>query len=174
MSETQPELPAEVILLNTAYKKSGLTVPVLAAATGLSIPTLRQTLTGLRYYKGQPKVLMPTDKKLALLGSALGIPPEALTAMGRHRAAALITEGEYDSAVPVPDAAVVIAARAPLARQILAVFTVDELRAEVARRDRIEQAGPDQADLATTPATCAAGDGHTPTQSPTESENTLS
>lgn len=174
MSETQPQLAAESILLNTAYKKSGLTAADLAAATGLGIATVRLALAGVRYRKGQPIPVTPTDKKLALLGSALGIGSESLADLGRHRAAALIADAEYDSAVPVPDAAVVIAARAPLTRQILAVFTVDELRAEVARRDRIEQAGPNQADLATTPATCVAGDGHEPTQSPTESENTLS
>jgi transcriptional regulator with XRE-family HTH domain len=174
MSEAEVQPPAEAMLLNRAYKKSGLTAGDLAVATGLSIPTVRQALTGLRYYKGQPKAMTPTDKKLALLGSALGIPPEALADLGRHRAAALISEGEYDSTVPMTDATVTIAARALLARQILAVFSVDELRAEVARRDRIEEAGPDQADLETASATWVAGDGHKPTQSPTESETTTS
>lgn len=73
MNETQPQLAAESILLNTAYKKSGLTAADLAVATGLGVATVRQALTGVRYRDGQPVPTAPTDKKLALLGSALGI-----------------------------------------------------------------------------------------------------
>ncbi|SEB55008.1 hypothetical protein SAMN04489806_1071 [Paramicrobacterium humi] len=126
--------PAESLLLNAAYKKSGLTAADLAAATGISVGAIRIALSGLRYRDGQPKATVPPDQTLARLASALGIVPSVLQSIGRERAAELLGEAKSTAIAPDLDATAAIAAREALTRQVLAVFSTDELRAEINRR----------------------------------------
>lgn len=128
--------------LNTVYRRSGLTAADLSSATGLSVGTVRLALHGFRYRNGQPKAAPPTDQTLARLASVLGIPPQTLRAVGRGRAADLIDHAE--ATVPNTDlsAEAAIAGRTGLARQVLSVFSTDELHNEIRRRERDAPARP--------------------------------
>jgi transcriptional regulator with XRE-family HTH domain len=134
--------PAESSLLRAAYKKSGLTVADLASATGLSVGTVNIALSGIRYRDGKAKIAIPADRTLVKLASVLRIHPEILRAHDRRRAAELLAEAsEASSVTPIAsdlDAQAVAAGRSALARQVLALFAAEELRAELERRDRAE------------------------------------
>lgn len=136
-SGVQP--PAESLILNATYKKSGLTAADLAAATGLSVGAIRIALSGIRYRSGQPKVTVPPDQTLVRLASALGVGPAVLTSLGRERAAELLAGAKSTAAAPDLDTKAAIAAREALTRQVLAVFSTEELRAEIARRAESER-----------------------------------
>ncbi|WP_454140775.1 helix-turn-helix domain-containing protein [Microbacterium lacticum] len=129
-------------MLRNAYKKSGLTVADLASATGLSVGTVNIAMSGIRYRDGKAKVAIPADRTLVKLASVLRIQPEALRAHDRQRAAELLAEATDPSAVsPIAsdlDAQAVAAGRSALARQVLALFAAEELRAELERRGRAE------------------------------------
>ncbi|TFD23818.1 hypothetical protein [Cryobacterium sp. TMT2-23] len=133
------QAPAESLILNATYKKSGLTAADLAAATGLSVGAIRIALSGIRYRSGEPKATVPPDQTLVRLASALGIGPAVLSGLGRDRAAELLTGAKSTSAAPDLDTQAAIAAREALTRQVLAVFSTDELRAEIARRTESER-----------------------------------
>lgn len=130
--------PAESALLKALYKKSGLTVADLAAATGLSVATLHIALSGIRYRTDGPRVSVPSDITLVKLGSVLGLDPDVLRQLGRDRAADLLAEANTTgprSAVPSEqEAMAAAAARTALTIQVLAAFSSDELTAELRRR----------------------------------------
>jgi hypothetical protein len=131
--------PAESLLLNATYKKSGLTAADLAVATGLSVGAIRIALSGIRYRDGQPKATVPPDQTLVLLASALGVVPAVLHGLGRERAAELLAEAKNPPVARDLNTTSAIAAREALTRQVLAVFSTDELRAEIARRTESER-----------------------------------
>lgn len=140
---TEPEhsvlSPAESLLLKAHYKKSGLTVADLAAATGLSVGTISIALNGFRYRDGQPRAAVPPDRTLVRLSAVLHIDPEIWRNLGRVRAADLLVEVNEAGGAPVApadmDAISAVAGRAALARQVLAAFSSAELRAEISRRE---------------------------------------
>lgn len=150
------DIPAECKLLRAKYKKSGLTVAELAQASGLSVGTITIVLSGVRYRAGKPHVSIPPDGTLVKVASVLRVQPAALRDAGRERAADLLAQaidaGSVESFVLASDldAQAVAAGRQALARQVLAVFSTEELRAEVQRRDAEDEASQerdDQADL---------------------------
>lgn len=132
------DVPPESKMLKAAYKKSGLTVADLAAATGLSTATIHVAHNGIRYRDGNAKATVPPDRTLVKLSSVLGISPDTLRAHGRDRAAALLEEAgtSQDPAVFPSDreAQAAVAGRAALTQQILSVFSIEDLEAEVQRR----------------------------------------
>lgn len=143
MSESEaPEIdvPAECVMLKAAYKKSGLTVADLAAATGLSVGTIHIALSGIRYRDGKAKAAVPPDRTLVKLSSVLGIHPDVLRAYDRQRAAELLAEASADEAPTAfqsdQEAQASVAGRAALARQVLAAFSTAELQAEIERRSK--------------------------------------
>lgn len=131
---TEIDLPPESKILDAAYRTSGLTAADLAAATGLSVGSIRIALSGIRYRNGEGKAVAPADPTLAKLASVLGVSPAALREVGRDRAAELMLEAADTVALADLDTKAAIAGRAALARQVLGVFSTDELRAEIARR----------------------------------------
>ena len=144
-SSTEPaselQVPPESALLRSTYKKSGIKVADLAAATGLSVSSIHIALNGLRYRDGVAKVAVPPDRTLVKLSSVLGVEPAALREAGRERAAELLDEvSESDQILPTSfssdaEAKAHAAGRTALARQVLAAFSLEELRAEVKRRE---------------------------------------
>jgi hypothetical protein len=82
---------------------------------------------------------VPPDLTLIRLASALGIAPAVLSSIGRERAAELLTEAKSTAVAPDLDTTSAIAARDSLTRQVLAVFSTDDLRAEIARRTESER-----------------------------------
>lgn len=142
---TTLSIPPESTLLRTAYKKSGLTVSDLASATGLSTATIQNAMSGLRYRAGTARATAPPDHTLVKLASVLHVQPEALRANGRERAADVLAQAPEPAVLPSDlDAQAVATGRQALARQVLAVFSTEELRAEVSRRDRAEHQEMDQ------------------------------
>lgn len=145
-SLNHPELesPPESALLKAAYRNSGLTVADLASATGLSVGTVHIALNGVRYRDGKARVAIPPDRTLVKLASALRIHPDVLRVNDRPRAADLLVEasrveaGQEVSFASEREAQAAVAGRSVLARQVLAVFSDEELRAELERRDRSE------------------------------------
>ncbi|GAA1771831.1 helix-turn-helix transcriptional regulator [Nostocoides vanveenii] len=133
------DLPSESKLLKDAYRASGLTVAELADATGLSAGTLHVAMRGFRYRDGQPRVAVPPDATLVKLASILRVSSADLRAHGRDRAADLLDEVGSDQPAPVferdLEAQAAAAGRAALARQVLAAFSTEDLRAELARRE---------------------------------------
>jgi transcriptional regulator with XRE-family HTH domain len=153
------EVPPESAMLKAAYRDSGLTVADLASATGLSVGTVQIALNGIRYRDGKAKVAIPADRTLVKLASSLRIHPDVLRVHDRARAADLLVEasrveaGEEVSFDSEREAQAAVAGRSVLARQVLAAFSDEELRAELERRDRSEQAllrSRDEADIAET------------------------
>lgn len=143
-TDLQP--PLECALLKGAYRKAGLTVADLAAATELSVGTIHIALNGVRYRDGAARVAVPPDRTLVKLATVLRLGPQALRAVGRDRAADLIEEAQATDAEPASfasdaEARAAATARAALVRQVLAAFTTEELRAELGRRDRVESEG---------------------------------
>lgn len=141
----EPDSPPESAMLKAAYRDSGLTVADLASATGLSVGTVHIALNGIRYRDGKAKVAIPPDRTLVKLASALRIRPEVLRVHDRARAADLLIEagrveaGQQVSFASEREARAAVAGRSVLAQQVLAVFSDEELRAELDRRDRSEQ-----------------------------------
>lgn len=131
-------------MLKAAYRKSGLTVADLAAGTGLSVGAVHIALNGFRYRDGQARLAIPPDRTLVKLATILRIHPDVLRALDRARAADLLVEssrvetGQGVSFASEQEAQAAAAARSVLARQVLAVFSDDELRAELERRERRE------------------------------------
>lgn len=145
------DIPPESALLKEAYRKSGLTVADLAAATGLSSGTLHIAMSGIRYRDGQAKATVPPDATVVKLASVLGIHPDVLRSNGRPRAAELLAEATSGRADATKatfasdlEAKAAAAGRAALARQVLAVFSTEDLRDELERRDRLEHDQLDQ------------------------------
>lgn len=126
------ELPAESVLLKAAYRTSGLTVADLASATGMSTGAVTIALDGFRYRSGEPRRAVPPDHAVVRLALALHITPADVRAAGRDRAADLMTEalGEHELPADAP---------ASLAQRVLAAFSTEELRAELARRERLQE-----------------------------------
>lgn len=160
-SLNHPELdsPPESAMLKAAYRNSGLTVADLASATGLSVGTVHIALNGIRYRDGKARVAISPDRTLVKLASALRIHPDVLRVHDRARAADLLVEasrveaGEEVSFASEREAQAAVAGRSVLARQVLAAFSDEELRAELERRDRSEQIlmqRQDEADLTQT------------------------
>lgn len=135
MEALKQGVPPESVALNGYYKKSGLTAADLAAATGLSVGAIRIALSGVRYRDGEPKTVVPPDPTVAKLASALGLEPQVLRSLGRERAAEMLAEGK-STAIDDLDTKAAIAGRQNLARQVLAVFSTEELRTEIARREQ--------------------------------------
>ena len=141
--EQTPDLhiPPESALLRMTYKKSGIKVADLAAASGLSVSSIHIALNGFRYRDGVAKVAVPPDRTLVKLGSVLGVEPAALREAGRERAAEMLDEiSESDQSLPTTfgsdaEAQAHASGRAALARQVLAALSLEELRAEVERRE---------------------------------------
>ncbi|MDF1477736.1 hypothetical protein PYV02_01410 [Leifsonia sp. H3M29-4] len=142
------EVSAESRLLRQRYEQSGLTIAELAAATDLSEATVTVAVAGFRYRDGQPIVVAPTDRTLVQLAPALRIGPEQLRAVDRVRAAELLEAAAVDieglalessnliSASIAAQAAA--SARRSLMRSVLAVFSTDDLRDEIALRENGE------------------------------------
>lgn len=150
------DAPAESRLLKAKYKKSGLTVAELAEASSLSVATVNIVLSGVRYRGGQPHVSVPPDGTLVKIAAVLRVQPGDLRVVGRERAADLLEQaldaGSAKTFTLTSDlnAQAVAAGRQALARQVLAVFSTEELRAEADRRDADDDAAQereDQADL---------------------------
>lgn len=144
------DVPSESAVLRSAYEKSGLAVGDIAAAAGLSSATIHIAMRGFRYRDGEPVVAVPPDPTLVKIASVLRVSPEALREHGRGRAAELLEEALQDDPDPAagPDgetrAAAASAGRTALARQVLAAFTVEELREELTRRTEGEHEALDQ------------------------------
>lgn len=144
--------PVECVALRTAYKKSGLTVADLSAATGLSTATIYIALSGIRYRNGVGKATRPPDSTVVKLAGVLRVHPDALRAVGRDRAAELLEEVEGTSErltsastiVSDETAKAAAAARAALARQVLAAFATEDLRLELDRRERADDEAHDR------------------------------
>lgn len=137
----EPVIPEESKLLRAAYKKSGLTVADIAAASGISVPTLHIAFNGIRYRDGVGLASAPTDQTLVKVGSVLRLDARALRGIGRERAAGLLEEALKADGLPVARSSsdeitlATLAGRRSLTKQILSVFSVDELRAEIERRN---------------------------------------
>lgn len=144
MNSPEPnfEIPAESAILKTAYRKSGLTVADLAAATSLSVATVNNALNGIRYRDGKARAAAPPDATLVKLAFVLHIRPDELRARDRVRAADLLEQERG-----VNDAPLISAGTQSLAQRVLAAFSTDELQAEIERRERAEysQEGIDDA-----------------------------
>lgn len=142
-SRPELEIPPECRAIKLVHQKSGLTVADLATATDLSVGTIHVALSGVRYRGSEAKVTVPSDRTLVRLASALGLTPEFLRGVDRDRAADLLAKADEVGARPnfevEQGAQAAVAARGALIRQILAVFSTEELRAELERRDRSEE-----------------------------------
>lgn len=145
--------PVESEILDAQYRKSGLTIADLANSTGISAGAIRIALSGVRYRDGEPRRVVPPDQTVAKLAAVLGLGPDTLIGVGRSRAASILAEGQGTTASTEPDlnSVAAIAGRQTLARQILAIFSTEELRAELERRERAEhdalnKEGQDDAD----------------------------
>lgn len=138
-----PDIPPESQAIRSVYQKSGLTVADLAGATGLSVGTIHVALSGVRYRGSDARIAVPSDRTLVRLASALGLSAEFLRRLDRDRAADLLAEADEAGGRPTfaveEDAQAAVAARSALTRQILAVFSTEELRAELDRREPSEQ-----------------------------------
>lgn len=129
--------PVESELLDAQYRKSGLTVAELAKSTGISVGAIRIALAGTRYKDGKLRRVVPPDHTVAKLAAVLRISPETLQGIGRSRAAAILAEAEGLTASTKPDlnSVAAIAGRRSIVEQMLAIFSTEELRAELERRD---------------------------------------
>ncbi|MUN53919.1 hypothetical protein GMA10_01525 [Kocuria koreensis] len=146
------DVPAESVLLRTIYKQSGVKVADIAKASGLSVSAIHIAFNGFRYRDGVAKVAVPPDRTLVKLGAVLGVEPAALREVGRDRAAELLAEvGESDETLSATfgsdaEAKAHAAGRVGLARQVLAAFSSEELRAELMRRTAAEDDARDTAE----------------------------
>ncbi len=128
-------IPAECLVLDAAYRTSGLTASDLAVATGISVGSVRIALSGRRYRTGKSEVVAPPDQTLAKLATVLGIAPRQISELGRDRAARLMTDTPTAPA-PQDVGAAMVASRTTLARKVLEAFSNAELQAELDRRRR--------------------------------------
>ena len=130
----------ESTLLDTVIKNSGVSVEKIATATDLNVGVIRIAAAGFRYRPNAAKnFTAPSDKTLIRLASVLAIQPDELRACGRTRAALLLKDAQRVSGfVEAPDFdaddRVFIAGRQILLGQIFAVFSTQELQAEIDRR----------------------------------------
>lgn len=137
-------------MLKEAYKTSGLTAADLAAATGLSVGSVHVAMNGIRYRTGEAKVTSPPDRTLVKLASVLHIHPDVLRRHGRDRAAGLLAEvneadGGTRQRLPSDlEAQAAAHGRSALAKQVLDIFSTEELRDELERRDRADHDQLDQ------------------------------
>lgn len=140
------ELPVECELLDAQYRRSGLTVADLADSTGISAGAIRIALAGIRYRNGQARRVVPPDQTVAKLSAVLGISADTLIGVGRSRAAAILAEGQGTTVNAQPDlnSVAAIAGRQSVVRQMLAIFSSEELRAELARRSAHEEDVPNR------------------------------
>lgn len=135
------QIPPESKLLRAAYEESGVIVSSLSRATDISTPAIYIAVNGFRYRKGVPTVVSPPDKTLVKLAAVLRIEPEALRNVGRDHAAKLLEEIPADELPTAEDSENLLESvamppgRQILARQVLGVFSTDELRAEIERRE---------------------------------------
>lgn len=113
----------------------------MSRATGISTTAIQIAMSGFRYGKRVPSVVPPPDKTLVKLAAVLQIEPEALRKVSRDHAAKLLGEIPADELLSAEDAEQPLESvsmppgRQILARQVLGVFSTDELRAEVERRE---------------------------------------
>lgn len=141
-SSEQQTAPAESRLLKETQRRSGLSVPELAAVTDLSPATIHIALNGVRYRGGVGLSSAPTDTTLVRLASALGVSSAQIRELGRERAAdmlASIEEAGGRAALLSAEEETAVAAssaRAALALQVLKAFSTAELEAELERRRR--------------------------------------
>lgn len=148
----EPVIPEESKLLRSAYKKSGLTVADIAAAAGVSVPTLHIAFNGIRYRDGVGLAAAPSDQTLVKVGSVLRLDAQALRDVGRERAAGLLEEALNADDLPVARsssdeiALAAVAGRRSLAKQILSIFSIDELRSEIERRTAQDELGASEPD----------------------------
>ncbi len=112
----------------------------------MSLGAVTIALDGFRYRDKVKKTVVPPDATLVKLGAALRMHPQIFRSINRTRAAELLEEAlEAEESRPTfasdAEARAHVAGRAGgLARQILGQFSLDELRAEVARRERQKEA----------------------------------
>ena len=143
-SSNEIEVPPESALLKEAYKTSGMTAADLVAATGLSRASVHIAMNGIRYRDGEAKLKIPPDSTVVKLASVLHVHPDAVRAAGRERAAGLLEEANAAESSPryKPssdlEAQAAAYGRAGLSRQVLSIFSTEELREEIERRDRAE------------------------------------
>ncbi|MGO2061425.1 MAG: hypothetical protein ACTH2M_00185 [Microbacteriaceae bacterium] len=132
-------VPPESKLLRAAYESSGLAVSAMAEATGISKPSIHIAMNGFRYKQGQPVAVSPPDKTLVKLASLLRVQPAALREAGRERAAQLLEEIPTDQRPTTVAADIDSRSRAEgrrvVTQQVLGVFSTEELRAEIQRRE---------------------------------------
>lgn len=144
-SAPQVSAPPESALLKAAYKASGVRAADLAVATGMSVGSVHVAMSGIRYRDGQARVAVPPDATLIKLASVLRVAPDALREVGRTRAAELLEWALREQAeTPTTfasdqEAQAALAGRAALARQVLALFSTAELRAELERRGDLDR-----------------------------------
>lgn len=137
-------MPPESAILKDAYKTSGLTAADLAAATGLSPASVHIAMNGIRYRDGVAKLKVPPDSTVVKLASVLHVHPDAVRAAGRARAADLLEEANEAESSPryrpssELEAQAAAYGRSGLTRQVLSIFSAEELREELERRDRAE------------------------------------
>lgn len=132
-------VPPESKLLKQAQSLSGIPVPELAEATGLSKATIHSAIQGVRYKTGGSILAPPSDKTLVKLARALSITPEQLREASPNRARAiheLSEEPALEKSLPSDEESqAAAAAHLRLARRVLSTFTDQELRDEIARRE---------------------------------------
>lgn len=82
----------------------------------------------------------PSDQTLVKAGSVLRLYAQALRGIGRERAAGLLEEALKADGLPVARSSsdeitlATLAGRRSLTKQILSIFSIDELRSEIERR----------------------------------------
>lgn len=125
-------------MLRAEYKRSGLTIAEVAKVSGVSTPSVHVAVNGFRYYDRQKVVTVPPSKTLVKLAAALSIDAAKLRAVGREDAAQLLEETPtYQLPTPataLADVEAAASARQTVIRQVLGVFSTDELLAEIERR----------------------------------------
>ncbi|GAB3616586.1 hypothetical protein GCM10027416_11430 [Okibacterium endophyticum] len=137
-------VPPESAALKAAHRRSGYSMAELAAAIGMSRGSVQVALDGVRYRDGEAIPVVPPDATLVRLAGLLGIGPATLRELGRDRAAQLLEEADPPVPVEKPvslserESQAAVAARAAVVRQMLSIFSTEELRAELDRRDRAE------------------------------------
>ncbi|WP_218220449.1 helix-turn-helix transcriptional regulator [Nesterenkonia sp. Act20] len=128
------QVPGESKLLRRCYEESRHTVPELAELTGLSTATIHIAMQGFRYRQGEVRRAVPHPDTLARLASALRISPGQLREVNRTDVLDMLTEASEDQLTVAEHKARAVGYDA-LERQVLAVFSTDELREEIARRE---------------------------------------
>lgn len=126
-------------MLRAEYKRSGLTIAEVAKVSGVSTPSVHVAVNGFRYYDRQKVVTVPPSKTLVKLAAALSIDAAKLRAVGREDAAQLLEETPaYQLPTPataLADVEAATSARQTVIRQVLGVFSTNELLAEIERRE---------------------------------------